>query len=350
MSMARTMAKVSAGIVGLLVLVGGGGFLWAKSASAERLSRTYVTHRVDIPVPFPLSEEELAALRAEKAAAAPADPAAPVDPAAPPADPLAGVDLDALARERAMERGKHLVQARYGCVECHGADFGGGTMIDAPPIGKILGRNITMGKGSVVTGYSVADWDRIVRHGVKPDGKPAAMPSADFFGMSDRELSDVIVYISAQPPVDKDVPPPTLGPVGTFLVATGEIRLSAEELGDHQKAHVVEPPNPEPTAAFGKHLAQVCTGCHRPDYSGGPVPGGDPSWPPARNLTPHAEGLPNYTFAEFEALIREGKGRSGQPVRQPMLAIAAYGKNMTDVEVKALYEYLVTVPPKPTSK
>lgn len=349
MSMARTALKVSAGLLALVVLGAGGGFLWAQGAAGERLARSYETHRVDFPVPFPLSEEEVAALRAEKAAALPpADPS--TDPAAPPVDPLAGVDLDAIARERAMERGRHLVEARYACVECHGKDYGGGTMIDAPPIGKILGRNITAGKGGVVATYTVADWDRIVRHGVKPDGHPAAMPSGDFFGMSDRELSDIITFVTAQPAVDKEVPPPTLGPVGTFLMATGEIRLSAEELPDHQRAHPVDPPTAEPTATFGKHLAQVCTGCHRPDFSGGPIPGGDPSWPPARNITPHAEGLPDYTFAEFEALIREGKGRSGQLVKAPMAGIAAYGKNMTEVEVKALYEYLVSVPPKPTSK
>ena len=176
------------------------------------------------------------------------------------------------------------------------------------------------------------------------------LPSEDFFGMSDRELSDIITYVTAQPPVDKEVPPPTLGPVGTFLMATGEIRISAERLPDHTKAHAVEPPTPEPTADFGKHLAQVCTGCHRSDLSGGPIPGGDPSWPPARNITPHAEGLPEYRFEEFLALIREGKTRSGQPVKAPMAQITAYGKNMTEVEVKALYSFLVSVPPKPTSK
>ena len=34
-------------------------------------------------------------------------------------------------------------------------------------------------------------------------------------------------------------------------------------------------------APVGKHLVQVCTGCHRSNLSGGPVPGGDPKWPPA---------------------------------------------------------------------
>ena len=199
----QIVVRVLAGLVGLLILGAGGGYLWASSATQGRLNQHFEGHRVDFPVPFPLTEAELIALRAEHAVPVPADAesaggetqsAAPgrgeVPPA--PADPLAGLDLDKLALERATARGKHLVEARYACLECHGADFAGGTMIDAPPIGKLLGRNLTQGKGSVTTKYTIADWDRIVRHGIKPDGTPAVMPSVDFFGMSDRELSDIL--------------------------------------------------------------------------------------------------------------------------------------------------------------
>jgi hypothetical protein len=46
------------------------------------------------------------------------------------------------------------------------------------------------------------------------------MPSVDFRLMSDQELSDIIVYLRAQPPVDSVVPAPTLGPLGKVLIAT----------------------------------------------------------------------------------------------------------------------------------
>ena len=98
-----------------------------------------------------------------------------------------------------MERGRHLVTARYGCAECHGANFGGGVMVDAFPLGSLLGPNITTGQGSRTLQYSPADWDRIVRHGVLPDGRPAVMPSIDFVQMSDQELSDIIAYIRSFP-------------------------------------------------------------------------------------------------------------------------------------------------------
>lgn len=334
----------------VVVLAAAGGFAWGTSAASARLEEKYETHRVDFPIPFPLSEAEIDALRSERAAAAaPADPkAAPADPKAAPADPLAGVDLAAIALERAIARGKHLIESRLACVECHGKDLGGGTMVDAPPIGQIYGVNITSGKGGVVAKYTAADWDRIVRHGVLPDGRPAAMPSADYFALADRELSDVVAFIKSVPPVDKDVPRPRLGPVGTMLMATREIRLSAEDLSDHRAAHRVEPPAAAVGPEFGRHLAQVCTGCHNPALTGGPIAGGDPSWPPAHNITLHADGIAGWTYQDFVGAMREGKRTDGTPLRPPMSGMAQYAAHLTETELKALWAYIETVPPAPS--
>lgn len=322
-------------------VVAGGALTWAKSTAAERLHRRFETHRVELPVPFPLGADELEALRAERRAALAPD--APAD-----ADALAGVDLGALATERAITRGRHLAEARYGCADCHGKDFGGGTMIDAPAMGVLLGKNLTRGKGSAVADYTLADWDRLVRHGVKRDGTPTVMPAVDFFRMSDRELSDLITYLRALPPVDREVPEPVFGPVGYFLMATGKILLPAELLESHQAPHAVEPPAEAPTATFGRHLAQTCVGCHGLELAGGPIPGGDPSWPPARNLTPHADGLAGWSYQDFVKAMRQGVRRDGTPMQAPMSFITEYGKKMRDVELEALWAHLQAAPAKPS--
>ena len=84
-----TIGKVVGGVIVVLGVVVAGGYGWAGSASDAYLAKTYEVHRQDLPVPFPLSEAEVAALRAERAAALPpVDPAAPVDPTQPPPDPL----------------------------------------------------------------------------------------------------------------------------------------------------------------------------------------------------------------------------------------------------------------------
>ncbi len=304
---------------------------------------------MDFPIPTPLTTDEIAALREERAAAMKTAGGPSAKPAKN-ADPLEGVDLQAVALERAVTRGKHLISARYGCIACHGPNFGGGEMMNDAAIGRILGPNITAGKGGRTATYTPADWDRIVRHGIKPDGHPAFMPSEDFILMSDQELSDIIAYVRSLPAVDAEVPAPTFGPIGKVLSATGKFPLSAETIQDHTAAHAALPPPAEETVEFGKHIAAVCTGCHRPGLNGGPMSFGPPSWPPAANLTPDASGLKDWTYEDFDKLFTTGVRKVGVPVRDPMIRIVPFGQAATTTEKKALWNYLTSLPATPTGK
>ena len=71
----------------------------------------------------------------------------------------------------ALERGRYLYASR-GCVDCHGAAGTGRTFVDDGGL-VIAGPNITTGPGGVVAAYQPVDWVRTIRHGVKPDGRPA---------------------------------------------------------------------------------------------------------------------------------------------------------------------------------
>lgn len=321
---AKLVIKILAILLASLMLLGAGFYGWASMASSGKLAEVYETHAASFPVPFPLSEAELAELGLE------------TDPG------------DSVALQRAIERGEHLLRARYGCRDCHGESLAGGVMVDAFPIGTLLGPNITLGEGTRTASYTAADWDRIVRHGVKPDGTPAAMPSLDFRHMSDQELSDIVAYIRSQPPMFGEVPAPTLGPLGKVLVATGEIPLSAEMIPSHQSPHETFPPAATVSTDFGRHLSGVCMGCHGESFAGGPIPGGDPSWVPAANLTPHAEGLAGWTFAQFVTAMTEGVRPDGTALREPMTFAVPIGQNMTDVELEALWLFLRSVPAAPT--
>jgi mono/diheme cytochrome c family protein len=317
----RTFLKIVFALIVVVVLLAVGAYAWATITTNGKLDRVVDTHRVDFPIPFPLDAAELAASGSSEAAA------------------------QQLANERAVERGRHLVSSRYACAGCHGANLGGGVMVDAFPIGTLLGPNLTTGKGSRTLEYGPADWDRIVRHGVKPDGHPAVMPSIDFVRMSDQELSDIVSYIRSLPPVDNTVPAPSFGPLGRVLFATGEIEASAFLIAAHHEAHRVKPPPTEATVEFGQHLAAVCTGCHRPDLSGGPIKGGDPSWPPASNLTPHLDALGSWTQEQFVRALREGVRPDGTPLRPPMSEMPEFAKRMADVELTALWMYVRSLPP-----
>jgi mono/diheme cytochrome c family protein len=318
--------KLAAGIVavGLLASVGasGAGISWVWSAAQSAQDTTYTAHAGDFPVPFPLSQAEL-------------------DELAAAGEPF---EAGAVATQRAVERGKHLVEARYACIECHGVDFGGGSMIDDPAIGKVLGPNLTLGQGGVTASYQPADWDRKVRHGVRPDGRSGFMPSEDYLLMSDRELSDIIAYIRSVPPVDRQMPAVEMGPLGTVLVATGQLQVAAVRLPRYDQ-HLVEPPPAEPTVAFGQHLMSVCTGCHRANFEGGPMVGGPPDWLPAANLSPGEAGLAAWTYEDFAKVMRSGIRPDGSPVGMPMVMIIKYGSRMTETELQAMWAYLRTVAP-----
>src|SRR5579871_6618811 len=77
-------------------------YVWAGTVAARVGAQTFDTHIVDFPIPFPLDPSEVAAGHLTDDAAR------------------------QLATERAVERGRHLVAARYTCTRCHGANFGGG--------------------------------------------------------------------------------------------------------------------------------------------------------------------------------------------------------------------------------
>jgi len=316
----RRALKIVGVLLVVLLLLGLAFYAWASWAASRKLARTYTVHTVDFPIPFPAGAEEVARRKLTPAGA------------------------DSLARDQAIARGKHLIESRYPCTGCHGANFGGGTMIDAPPIGRILGPNLTTGPGGRTAGFQAADWDRIVRHGVKPGGLPALMPSVDFRRMSDQELSDIVVYLRSQPPVNHVVPGPTLGPVGKMLIATGKFRLSADIIAASPDPHRATPPETAEAVEFGEHLAATCKGCHGETLGGGSIVGGDPSWPPAANLTPDATGLEGWTFAQFSTVLREGKRPDGRTLRAPMSDVVGYTRHLSDVELAALWKYLRSVP------
>jgi mono/diheme cytochrome c family protein len=122
------------------------------------------------------------------------------------------------------------------------------------------------------------------------------------------------------------------------------MKFSATQIASHTAPHAARPPEAT-SAEFGKHLATVCMGCHGPDFSGGPITGGDPAWPPARNLTPDATGLKGWTYEQFVTAVATSQRPDGTKLRPPMTLMATYGQSMTDVERQALWGYLQSLPP-----
>jgi len=328
--MMRRFLKYVTWAAGVVLLLAIAATAVARIIAGRKYNTHWTTHTVSFPIPFPLSAVELETLRAERLAAG-----------APAADPLAGVDLKTAALTRAIRRGEHLVKTRVACNGCHGADLGGRVVIDQLIAGYWAAPNLTSGTGSITRGFTAADWDRAVRHGVRHTGQSSSMPSLEFVNLSDHELSDIAAYVQSRPPVNRTQKPIWIGPLFSFVVAFKSDTLLAFVI-DHQKPHPAEPPVEAASVELGAHIAQVCRGCHGEHLSGGKV-AGDPNMPIVANITPDETGLKGWTEADFFRALREGRRKDGTAIR-PQMPWKAYGQ-MTDVELKALWVYLRTVPP-----
>ena len=187
-------------------------------------------------------------------------------------------------------------------------------------MGYLYATNLTSGQGGIGGTYTDEDWVRAIRHGVGPDGKPLIfMPSSEFYFLTDEDLGALIAFLKTVPPVDYSPAEISVGPLGRVLFLAGQMPLlvTAEEI-DHD-APRPEDSAPDVTAEYGQYLAVGCVGCHRQDYSGGPIAGVPSDWPPAENLTPAGE-LADWTEADFLDFMRTGvtpKGDNIDPEYMP---------------------------------
>lgn len=263
---------------------------------------------------------------------------------------IEGEELALSSDSATLAEGRYLATAIGKCVDCHGGDFGGEVMIDDGAFATITVPNLTPGKGSVVTDYSVADWERSIRHGVGRDGGAIAiMPSNDYYWMTDRETGALISYMKSLPAVDREVGETTYGPVGRVLYLLGELPIFKVEKIDES---IDRGPDPTPgiTKVYGAHLARIggCHGCHGDDLAGGHIPGTPSEFLPASNITPHKDGLAGYNLAKFTGALRLGKAKDGHildPEQMPWSTTAL----MTDRDMEALWLYVSSVEGKGNS-
>ena len=118
-----------------------------------------------------------------------------------------------------FERGAHLVEI-LGCTDCHGENLAGHVIMDAPPF-RVVGSNLTPGRGGVGGYNSPRDWDRAIRHGVLPDGRAVhpVMPSQVYHPLSDADAEALIAHLMSLDPVDSELPSTELRFIGKILAA-----------------------------------------------------------------------------------------------------------------------------------
>jgi mono/diheme cytochrome c family protein len=246
---------------------------------------------------------------------------------------------------QALERGRYLFQSR-GCVDCHGANGRGRDFVNDGKGTRIAGPNIT--PGGVVARYQPEDWVRTIRHGVKPDGRPALiMPSEDYNRFTNEDLAALVAHVRSLPPQKGGSAVVELPLPAWVLYGFGAIPDAAQRID-----HSLPPSTPVAAAVtvqHGAYVANMCIGCHGEKLSGGKIPGGPPDWPAAANITPgEGSAMGRYkNAAQFMAMMRSGKRPDGSAIQvMPFGSLSA----MNDVDTQALYAYLQTVPARPAGQ
>jgi cytochrome c553 len=238
-----------------------------------------------------------------------------------------------------IERGRYLVHRVSMCFECHGEDLGGKAMMESPIMARLYASNLTRGRGGLGATYSDEDFVRALTHGVRKDGHSVIfMPSHDYH-FSAADIAGLVAYIRSLPPVDREIPAPSIGPMARVLAVFGGFPLLPAELIDHSAVALRPEADLSTPERAGQSLiaAGGCRGCHGPQLTGeGGMAG-------AANLTP--TGLTGWSNSDFTRALREGRRPNGTTLVPDMPR--AFGA-MSDEDIAKIFAYLKSLPPAGT--
>jgi len=274
--------------------------------------------------------------------------------------PVKNLEIRASSEPRVVARGRYLVQGPAHCADCHGARLPSGEPPASTaalsgghefrlPVGVFRAPNITSDAETGIGRYSDQDLARILRYGVRPDGR-AVLPFMPFAELADDDLTAVISYLRTTEAVRHQV-----------------VAHEPNLLGKIVLAWVIAPVGPKNTpqksaprgadAENGRYLAHHvanCVSCHtRQDLRTGELVGplfGGGGEHPARDgskktyLSPNLTPDPRWGWIEgwdegmFAARLTSGAGRAGSPM--PWQAF----KGLSNDDARATFRYLRSLP------
>jgi cytochrome c553 len=227
-----------------------------------------------------------------------------------------------------IREGQRLATVR-GCYNgCHGERMDGGVVIDQPLLARIVAPNLTQ----VVAKSTDAELERVIRHGVRRDGRSTlGMPSSMFCNLSDKDLGAIIAFLRSAPVTEGPATEIRLGPLARLGLVLGKYNPQAELIEHDAPRLVVRDTSDHIT--FGKYLALTnCTECHGLDLRGNPDR-------PSPNLGIAA----TYSEEDFARLMRTGKGLRDRELRLMSDVARRRFSHLTAGEIEALHTYLSTL-------
>jgi len=279
-------------------------------------------------------------------------PASSFDGAVPPEVPS-----DAMIRH-----GEYV--ARLGdCVACHStpdsAPFAGGLEM-ATPLGSIFATNITPDRETGIGEYSLADFDRAVRHGVARDGHRLypAMPYPSYARLSDDDVRALYAYfMHGVKPVRQENQPSGIPWPLNMRWPLALWNAAFAPTGSYQP-----PAAADAQWLRGAYLVQGpghCGGCHTPrgyamnetafDESSPLYLSGallDGWYAPSLRNDPNT-GLGRWTEADIHQFLKTGRNRHAVVFGSMAEAFNNSTQFMTDEDLNAIARYLKSLPGDP---
>ena len=194
---------------------------------------------------------------------------------------------------------------------------------DQPWLARLVAPNVP----KAIRGYSDPELARLLRHGVRPNGRGVAvMPSSMFYHLDDQDLSTLIAYLRTLPDKEGDpLPSNAMRVLARIGLTMGQYKVEPREI-THDAPRAPKGPHP---AALGRYIAESsCTECHGQRLEGGP------QGAPALSI------VGGYTLSEFAKLMREGVPRDGRTLEMMGGVARSRFVHFSDDEVAALYTYL----------
>ncbi|HYG15980.1 MAG TPA: cytochrome c, partial [Bacteroidia bacterium] len=235
----------------------------------------------------------------------------------------------------------------------------GALVKDIPELfGEIYSMNITNDPEVGIGKWTDGEIAYFLRTGLRKDGSYAPTYMPKFPLVSDEDLKSIIAWLrSGEPAVQASKEEPQKSKPSLFTKFLCNV-LPAGKPFPYPKEPIAIPDSNN-AVAYGKYLATnlyACFACHsksfptnnelEPEKSEGFFGGGNVmkdlngNEVKTRNITPDAAtGIGSWTEEQFVTALRTGKTPNGQ-VKYPMMPYTL----LTDLEAKAIYAYLKTVP------
>jgi mono/diheme cytochrome c family protein len=267
-----------------------------------------------------------------------------------------------------IEKGRYIATASD-CIACHstsgGKPFAGGLSM-ATPIGALYSSNITPDKATGIGNYSLNDFDRAVRHGIRKNGDTLypAMPYPSYAKITDGDMRALYAYFmhGVEPVAQADRASDIRWPLSmnwplaiwrkTYAPAVEPLVLSKYQ---------------SEALARGAYLVQGlghCGACHTPRantmqelaqdeshpafLAGGPVIDG---WLAVNLRGNQAGGLGRWSEQDIIDTLSTARNAHAAVVGSPMADVVQHStQQMTPDDLKAIAVYLKSLKPGAAEK